>query len=198
MTNLKKNRFRNHFFSTVEPEKLTGSQGSPNSDCDCGLVNHLGPSQHEEAGLREELRAGRKGELSVDCSPVVLSTGDLILREVEQEETVFQMKPVVVVVGGECGLKGFGTESVEVFVIKSCLALCNPTDCSPPGSSAHGVLQARILEWVAMPFFGDLPNPGIEPGTPALQTDSLPSEPPGKKGAIKKNQLKEHLEAQPE
>ena len=35
----------------------------------------------------------------------------------------------------------------------SCPSLCNHMDCSPPGSSVHGVLQARILEWVAMPFF---------------------------------------------
>ena len=35
---------------------------------------------------------------------------------------------------------------------KSHLTLCDPTDCSPPGSSVHGILQARILEWVAMPF----------------------------------------------
>jgi len=53
-------------------------------------------------------------------------------------------------------------------------------DCSPPGSSVHGILQARIPEWLAMPFFRDLPNPGIEPRSPALQVDSLPSEPPGK------------------
>ena len=33
-----------------------------------------------------------------------------------------------------------------------CLTFCNPVDCSPPGSSVHGILQARILEWVAMPF----------------------------------------------
>ena len=32
------------------------------------------------------------------------------------------------------------------------LTLCNPIDCSPPGSSVHGILQARILEWVDMPF----------------------------------------------
>ena len=44
----------------------------------------------------------------------------------------------------------------------------------------HGILQARILEWVAFPFPGDLPNPGIEPGSPILQADSLQSEPPGK------------------
>ena len=59
------------------------------------------------------------------------------------------------------------------------------------GSSVHGILQARILEWVAIPSPGDLPNPGIEPRFPALQADSLPtelqrkikhflSEPPGK------------------
>ena len=34
---------------------------------------------------------------------------------------------------------------------QSCLTLCNPMDCSPPGSSVHGILQARILEWVAQP-----------------------------------------------
>ena len=35
---------------------------------------------------------------------------------------------------------------------QSCPTLCNSMDCSPPGSSVHGVLQARMLEWVAMPF----------------------------------------------
>ena len=53
-------------------------------------------------------------------------------------------------------------------------------DCSPPGSSVHGILQARILEWVAISFSGDLPNPGIKPRSPALQADTLTSEPPGK------------------
>ena len=46
--------------------------------------------------------------------------------------------------------------------------------------TAHGILQARILEWVALPSPGDLPDPGIKPGSPALQVDSLPAEPPGK------------------
>ena len=57
---------------------------------------------------------------------------------------------------------------------------CDPVDCSPPGSSVHGILQARILEWAAIPFSEDLPNPRIEPKSPALQADSLPTEPPGK------------------
>ena len=54
------------------------------------------------------------------------------------------------------------------------LTLCNPMDCSLPGSFVHGILQARI------PSSADLPNPGVESQSPALQADSLPSEPPGK------------------
>ena len=47
---------------------------------------------------------------------------------------------------------------VSVVCVRACLVaqsrptLCNPLDCSPPGSSAHGTLQARILEWVAISF----------------------------------------------
>ena len=48
-----------------------------------------------------------------------------------------------------------------------------------PGSSVHGFLHIRMLEWVAFPS-GDLLDPGIEPGSPALQADSLPGMPPGK------------------
>ena len=51
----------------------------------------------------------------------------------------------------------------EVLVAQLCLTLFDPMDCSPPGSSVHGIFQARILEWVAIPSPGDLPNPGIEP-----------------------------------
>ena len=67
-----------------------------------------------------------------------------------------------------------------VLVSQSCPTVCNPMDCSPPGSSVHEISQAGILEWVAIPFWGDLHNPGIESESPALQVDSLPSEPPGK------------------
>ena len=57
---------------------------------------------------------------------------------------------------------------------------CDPMDYSLLGSLLHGILQARILEWVAISFPGELPNPGIEPKSPALQADSWTSEPPGK------------------
>ena len=45
---------------------------------------------------------------------------------------------------------------------QSCLTLCEPMDCSPPGSSVHGILQARIVEWVVVPSSRDLHDPGIE------------------------------------
>ena len=64
---------------------------------------------------------------------------------------------------------------MKVKVAQSCLTLCDPMDCT-----VHGILQARILEWVAFPPPGDLPNPGMEPRSPKLQADSLPAEPPGK------------------
>ena len=53
-------------------------------------------------------------------------------------------------------------------------------DCSSPGFSVHGILQARILEWVAFPFSRDLLNPRIKPRSAALQAVSLPAEPLGK------------------
>ena len=55
-----------------------------------------------------------------------------------------------------------------------CLIPCDPRDCSPPGSSVCGLLQARILEWLAFPPPGALPDPGIEPASAALAGRSLP------------------------
>ena len=63
----------------------------------------------------------------------------------------------------------------ESEVAHSCPTLCDPMDYK-----VHGILQARILEWVAISFSRDLPNPGIEPGSPTLQADALLSKPPGK------------------
>ena len=68
----------------------------------------------------------------------------------------------------------------ESEVTQSCLTLWDPVDCSPPGSSIHGILQARILEWVAISFSKGSSWPGIEPRSPSLQADALTSEPPGK------------------
>ena len=83
----------------------------------------------------------------------------------------------------------FKTDSVSTFqvynTVLTCMLSCFSrvqlcailsVDCSPPVSSVHGSLQARILEWVAMPPPGDLPNTKIKPvspASPALQADSL-------------------------
>ena len=58
--------------------------------------------------------------------------------------------------------------------LQSCPTLCDPRDCSSPGSFVHGVLQARILEWVHTLLQGNLSNPGIKlkaPEAHALQAD---------------------------
>ena len=65
-----------------------------------------------------------------------------------------------------------------MLVMQSCLTLCDPMDYSPPDSSVHGILQARICERVAIPVY--LLDPVIEPGSPALGADSLLTEAPGK------------------
>ena len=69
----------------------------------------------------------------------------------------------------------------DVFVVSSRVQLDHPMECRPPCSSVHRISQARIPGWVVMPSPpGNLPNPGIEPRFPALQADSLRSEPLGK------------------
>ena len=65
-----------------------------------------------------------------------------------------------------------------VLATQSCPTLGNPKDCSPPGFSVHGILQARLLEWI-LPSPEDLLNPGIKPWSPVLQADTLPFEPQG-------------------
>ena len=77
-----------------------------------------------------------------------------------------------------CGYPGFPAPLVQSVS-------CSVTSCSfwpyglycPPGSSVHGILQLRILEWVAIPSSRGLPDPGITPRSRALQADSLPTEP---------------------
>ena len=74
----------------------------------------------------------------------------------------------------------FSTFNIYVLVLvsQSCLILCNPMDCSLPGSSVHGILQTRILEYSLLR--GIFPNQETEPRFPTSQADPLRSEPPGK------------------
>ena len=65
-----------------------------------------------------------------------------------------------------------------------CLTLCDPMDYT-----VNRILRARILEWVAFPFPGDLPNPWIKPGSLTVQADSLSAEPQGKPKNVEVSQL---------
>ena len=52
---------------------------------------------------------------------------------------------------------------MKVLVSQSCLTLCDPMDCSRLGSSVHGILEARILEWIDVPSSKGSSEPGIKP-----------------------------------
>ena len=69
---------------------------------------------------------------------------------------------------------------VKVLVAQLCLTLWNAMDCSPPGSSVHGILKARMLEWVAISFSTGSFQPRNRIQVSASQADSIPSELPGK------------------
>ena len=63
---------------------------------------------------------------------------------------------------------------VHAKLSQSCPTLCHAMDCSPPGSSLHGISRQEYWSGWPCPTPGDLPDPGIEPVSPALQVDSLP------------------------
>ena len=64
---------------------------------------------------------------------------------------------------------------VKVLVVQSCLTLCDPIDCRLPGSSVHGILQARILEWVAYPFSRESSQPRNRTGVSCIAGGLFPS-----------------------
>ena len=68
---------------------------------------------------------------------------------------------------------------VHAKSLQSCPILCDPMDCSPPASFVHGIIQASILELVAMFSSRDSPHPGIVPVSLEVQADSLPLSPRG-------------------
>ena len=90
------------------------------------------------------------------------------IREARYEViTIIQVRNIWIVVSSRVSSK----------VAQLSPTLYDPMDCSLPGSSVHGIFQTRVLEWVAITSPGDLPDLGVEPGSPTLQTDTLLSEP---------------------
>ena len=76
------------------------------------------------------------------------------------------------------------------IVAQLCPTLCNAMDCSLPGSSVHGIFQARRLDGLPFPSPGDLPDPGIEPTSPlspVLGSKFFTTVPPGKPGGVGRN-----------
>ena len=68
--------------------------------------------------------------------------------------------------------------SEKVLVTQLCPTLCNPMDCSPPGSSVHGILLQEYWSGLPCPSPGNLPDPKVKPRSPTLQADSSLYEPP--------------------
>ena len=78
---------------------------------------------------------------------------------------------------------------------QSCPTLCDSMHYSPPGSSVYGILQARILEWVAISFSRGFLDPGIEPMSPALAGGFFTTVPPGKpKGSLRREQIVQNIQ----
>ena len=71
------------------------------------------------------------------------------------------------------------------LVSQLCPTLCDPVDCGPPGSSVRRILRQEHWGGLPLPPPGDLPHPGSEPGSPALQADSSLSKPPGRQNCLK-------------
>ena len=105
----------------------------------------------------------------------------------EGNEEMLKMDETRVRISGLCGRlftchmeRPYETSEKKMLVAQSCPTLCNPMDYNPPGSSVHGILKASIVDWLAIPFSRRSSWPRNRPRSPALQADSLPSEPPGK------------------
>ena len=92
----------------------------------------------------------------------------------------FYLEKACLLVECKAGNVSFHRYMCLCLITQSCPTLCDPMDCSLPGSSVFGLLQAEYWSGLPFPSPENLPDPGIKPGSPALLTDSLPSEPPGK------------------
>ena len=68
--------------------------------------------------------------------------------------------------------KNHNYTGVDMLIAQLCQTLCSLMDCSPPGSSVHGILQARILEWVTISFFRESSQSKDQPEFSALHSDS--------------------------
>ena len=120
--------------------------------------------------------------LTAVCVSTVVSNHALPVSHLSDASRVslFQMLKIHVCAWFLINRARVAEHGVQFSITQSCPTLYDPMDCSPPGSSVQGILQASRLEWVAFPSPGDLPDPRIKPRSPTLQSDSLSSESSGK------------------
>ena len=86
---------------------------------------------------------------------------------------------------------------LKVLAIQLCLTLCDPMDCSPPGSCVRGDSPGNSWSGLPFPSPRGLLDPGVQPRFPALQADSLPSEPPGKPKGLRQSHPKGRSKKEP-
>ena len=145
------------------------------------LFCHLYPNhQPEDLGLEEETETAiRGGTRTRSTNPQSLSTSPQLLVPILQSIppslfTPFHSLPTTIPNNShhffiqpslsQVQLSNIQqAHCVHAKLLQSSPTLCNPTECSPPGSSVHGVLQARILQWVVMPSAGIFPTQGLNP-----------------------------------
>ena len=133
--------------------KLGGRTGEPPNG-----VGPLGITQVLQQQLLEEcLVTASKWGLEVGGQGIGLVEGPSFLHP----RCIVPKPSTPLILGGE-------ESEVKVNVAQSCPTVCNPTDCSPPGSSVHGILQARILEWVAIPFSSGSSQPRNQTGVSCI------------------------------
>ena len=114
---------------------------------------HIFPSVHLQTYfLPCSPNSGRRFVLHLAQSSRLLALADVPLYSIQRSKSSWFSFG-----NGVLSCHPFGSDPVST----SSLTLCDHMDCSPPGSSVHGIFQARILEWVAI-FYLDFPNPGIE------------------------------------
>ena len=120
-----------------------------------GPLEDLGLGSTPRVGVSEVYGAGRVWEPHHQVASTRDSTGKPVTTHGSQAQpSVLPIRSVNSVLYKTCV-----QACVDAKSLKSCPTLCDPMDCSPPGSSVHGILQARILEWVAIFFSGRLSRP---------------------------------------
>ena len=109
------------------------------------------------------------------CNPMDCSMPGFPVHHQLPELAQIHVHPV-----GDTSHKYLVNNSGSCSIIQSCLTLCNPLDYSPTGSSVHGILQARILEWVAIPFSRGSSWPRDRTHVSSIACGFFTTEPPGK------------------